>query len=126
VSVNIRKYVAECDLYQRNKNENVSTPGLLHLLHIPNKKWEAISMDFIKGLPISDGKDKILVVVDRLTKYAHFIEGKQIQQIKWLKYSVRIFTNYMGSLRLSSTIEMSNLKLIFGENFANRSKPLSI
>jgi hypothetical protein len=73
MSADIRKYVAECDLCQRKKNENVSTPRLLHPLHIPNQKWEQISMDFIEGLPISDGKDKLLVVVDRQNKYAHFI-----------------------------------------------------
>jgi hypothetical protein len=73
MSAYIRKYVSKCDLYQRNKNKNVSTLGLLHPLHIPNKKWEEIPMDFIEGLPISDGKYKILVVVDRLTKYAHFM-----------------------------------------------------
>jgi hypothetical protein len=58
MSADIRKYVAECDLCQRNKNENVSTPGLLHPLHIPNQKWEEISMDFIEGLPISMEKIK--------------------------------------------------------------------
>jgi hypothetical protein len=73
MNADIRKYVAKCDICQRNKSENVLTPRLLHPLHIPNQKWEEISMDFIEGLPISEGKDKILVVVDRLTKYAHFI-----------------------------------------------------
>jgi hypothetical protein len=82
VSVDIRKYVAECDLCQRNKNENVLTPELLHPLHIPNQKWEEISMDFIEGLHISDGKDKILVVVDRLTKYAHIIGVRKIDSTK--------------------------------------------
>jgi len=47
--------------------------GLLHPLNIPNQKWEEISMDFIDGLPMSDGKGKILIVVDKLTKYAHFM-----------------------------------------------------
>ena len=78
MNTNIQKYVAKCDIFQRNKNENISTPGLLHPLHIPNQKWEEISMDFIDGLPISEGKDKILVVVDRLTKYAHFMGVKKI------------------------------------------------
>jgi hypothetical protein len=60
----------------------VSTPGLLHPLHIPNKKWEEISMDFIEGLPISVGKDKILVVVERLSKYAHFTGVRKIDSTK--------------------------------------------
>ena len=66
----------------RDKAENISSLGLLHPLHIPNQNWEEISMDFIEGLPISDGKDKILVVVDRLTKYAHFIQVKRTDSAK--------------------------------------------
>jgi hypothetical protein len=82
MSADIQKYVTECDLCQRNKNENVSTPGLLHPLYITNKNWEEISMDFIERLPISDGKDKILVVVDRLTKYAQFIGVRKTDSTK--------------------------------------------
>ena len=67
MSNDIQKYVAECNKCQRNKNENIMTPRLLHPLNIPNQKWEEISMDFIEGLPVSEGKDKILVVVDKLT-----------------------------------------------------------
>ena len=56
---NIQKYVAKCDTCQRNKSENVRTPGLLHLFYIPSQMWEEISMDFIEGLHVSKGKDKI-------------------------------------------------------------------
>lgn len=58
---------------QRNKDEHTFPAGLLQPLPIPNQKWESISMDFITGLPKTQGKDCIYVVVDRLTKYARFI-----------------------------------------------------
>jgi hypothetical protein len=46
--------------------------GLLQPLPIPEQKWEIISMDFIIGLPRVQGRDYIFVVVDKLTKFAHF------------------------------------------------------
>ena len=68
----IQKFVAECLVCQRNKVETIKTPGLLQPLSIPSQRWEEVSMDFITGLPKSEGKSVIMVVVDRLTKYAHF------------------------------------------------------
>ena len=69
----VQKFVAACDVCQRNKSLALSPAGLLQPLPIPNAVWEDISMDFILGLPRSGSYDTIFVVVDRLTKFAHFM-----------------------------------------------------
>lgn len=69
----IKELVRRCDTCKRCKSETVAYPGLLQPLPIPDQAWTNISMDFVEGLPRSEGRDSILVVVDRLTKFAHFI-----------------------------------------------------
>lgn len=69
----IAKFVSECEICQRNKYSNMLPGGLLQPLELPDKVWDDLSMDFIDGLPRSDGYTVILVVVDRLSKYSHFI-----------------------------------------------------
>lgn len=65
--------ISECPVCQITKSEHVHIPGLLNPLVVPDMAWTHISMNFIKGLPKSKGKEVILVVVDRFTKYAHFL-----------------------------------------------------
>ncbi|KAK4388623.1 Retrovirus-related Pol polyprotein from transposon [Sesamum angolense] len=72
----INTWVKECEVCQRSKHENIPYPGLLQPLPIPDQAWSCISMDFVEGLPPSEGKDSILVIVDRLTKYSHFLPLK--------------------------------------------------
>ncbi|KAJ6959486.1 hypothetical protein NC653_037738 [Populus alba x Populus x berolinensis] len=69
----VRQYVRECSICQQNKTENVKLPGLLQPLPIPMAPFVDISMDFIEGSPKSDGKEVILVVVDRFSKYTHLM-----------------------------------------------------
>lgn len=68
----VKTQVQGCEVCQRNKEENVAYPGLLQPMPIPSRALEHVAMDFIDGLPKSSGKDSILVVIDRYTKYAHF------------------------------------------------------
>jgi hypothetical protein len=73
----IVEYVAGCDTCQRVKAEHQRPAGLLQPLEIPTWKWDDISMDFIVGLPRTQkGNDSIWVIVDRLTKVAHFLPVK--------------------------------------------------
>ena len=58
---------------QRIKFETSASGGLLQLLEIPTTPWTNVNLDFVEGLPKSQGYEVILVVVDRLTKYSHFI-----------------------------------------------------
>jgi hypothetical protein len=75
--VDIAKYVASCCICQKVKAEHQRPAGLLKPLEILVWKWENITMDFVVGLPRSPrGKDAIWVVIDRLTKVAHFIPMK--------------------------------------------------
>lgn len=62
-----------CDICRKNKPESGPTSGLLQPLPIPDQAWTHINMDFVEDLPKSWGKDVILVVVDRFTKYGHFL-----------------------------------------------------
>ncbi|KAJ3684806.1 hypothetical protein LUZ61_013970 [Rhynchospora tenuis] len=69
----IINHIRQCEVCQLTKPEHVPSPGLLQPLPIPHEAWTSIGMDFITGLPNSQGKEVLMVVVDRLTKYSHFL-----------------------------------------------------
>lgn len=69
----VKQFVKSCDICQRSKANRHKPFGLLQSLPIPDTPWTSIAMDFIVQLPISNGFDAILVVIDRFTKLAHFI-----------------------------------------------------
>ena len=73
VTKKVKQYVEGCDSCQRNKNCTEQPAGKLMPNSIPEKPWTHISVDFITKLPLAQGYDTILVVVDQLTKIVHFI-----------------------------------------------------
>lgn len=72
----VQQFVMDCDVCQRQKYMATAPGGLLQPLNVPELIWEDVPMDFITGLPKSKGFEAILVVVDHLSKYGHFIPLK--------------------------------------------------
>ena len=73
MKTDLKKFIRDCDTYQRIKSDTSSPAGLLQPLSIPNTPWTDVSLDFVEGPPKSMGFKVILVVVDRLTKHVHFV-----------------------------------------------------
>ena len=72
----VATFISQCLTCQQAKHLHTHPQGLLQPLPIPAGAWQDISLDFIEGLPKSEGYSVILVVVDRFTKYAHFLPLK--------------------------------------------------
>ncbi|GJP43588.1 hypothetical protein CLOM_g3032 [Closterium sp. NIES-68] len=69
----VQRYVDACPICQRMKSSHQRPTGLLQPLEPPQRPWQHVTMDFVTGLPAGpSGNDAVLVVVDRLTKMAHF------------------------------------------------------
>lgn len=69
----VTNYVSKCQICQQAKPEHSKIPGLLQPLPVPQQAWQIVSLDFIEGLPKSKRFDTILVLIDKFTKYGHFI-----------------------------------------------------
>lgn len=69
----VASFVKTCTTCQQVKPDRSRYPGLLQPLEIPPAAWHTITMDFVTGLPKSGHADCVLVVVDKFSKYGHFL-----------------------------------------------------
>ncbi|CAN7105471.1 unnamed protein product [Brassica rapa subsp. narinosa] len=78
MKADVAEWVAKCSTCQLIKAEHQVPSGLLQSLPIPEWKWDHITMNFVTGFPTTrNKKDAVWVVVDRLTKSAHFLAIKK-------------------------------------------------
>lgn len=109
----IKEYVQQCVICQQAKTIKTSPAGLLQPLPIPNQVWEDIAMDFITGLPTSFGFTVITVVIDRLTKYSHFVAIKS----DYSKSVAEAFMNNTEKLHGIPKSIVSNRDKVFTSGF---------
>ncbi|KAA3470789.1 reverse transcriptase [Gossypium australe] len=102
----ISEFVLKCMICQQVKAEHQLPSGLLHPVMVPEWKWDRIMMDFVTGLSLTlKKKDAILVVVDRLTKLAHFIPVRTNYS---LDKSVELYTSEIIRLHVVPTSIISD------------------
>lgn len=65
IKADVKWYVVQCDSCQRVKTDLHKPSGLLQPLLVPSRIWEDLTINFIEGLPISNGFNGIMVVIDR-------------------------------------------------------------
>ncbi|XP_052727736.1 uncharacterized protein LOC128195006 [Vigna angularis] len=101
----VARFVASCLTCQRAKTEHQRPGGLLQQLEIPEWKWDSVSMDFVTHLPRTvKNHDSIWVIVDRLTKSAHFLPvNLKMSMTNLAKLYIREIVRELGSkLQMSS------------------------
>lgn len=103
-------FIKQSLVCQINKPEHTKYPGKLQPLPIPVFAWTHISMDFVEGLPLSEQKDLILVVVDRFTKYAHFLALKHPITVKNV---AKVFVDNIFKLHSLPTVIVTDRDSIF-------------
>ena len=78
----VRSFIQACSTCAQSMSSRQQPAGFLQPLHIPSWPWSHLSVDFITGLPPSQGLTTILVVVDHFSKAAHFITLPKLPSAK--------------------------------------------
>ncbi|GKE93576.1 putative reverse transcriptase domain-containing protein [Tanacetum coccineum] len=118
----IATYVNKCLTCAKVKAEHQKPSGLLVQPKIPQWKWEKITIDFVTKLPkTSTGQDTIWVIVDRITKSAHFLLMKETDSMEKLtrQYLKKLSPGMECQFR-SSLIAIVDLPPISGSHFRKR------
>ena len=95
ITKKVKKYMEECDQYQRMKNRVEILVGKLRPNKVPERSWQYILVDFITKLLVFKGYDLILVICDRFLKISHFVVITEKMIAKGL---VRLFRDNMWKL----------------------------
>lgn len=110
----VRAYIRNCETCQQQKTKHDFPSGLLKPLPIPSKPWSHITMDFIEGLPNSNGFSTLWVVVDKMTKYSHFTPMGNPYTAKSI---AQLFIKHIFKLHTLSQSTVSNRNSTFTSVF---------
>nr|GEW37096.1 retrotransposon protein, putative, Ty3-gypsy subclass [Tanacetum cinerariifolium] len=110
----VAMFVSKCLICQQVKIKHQRASGLLQQLDIPVWKWDEIYMDFVTGLPRTQRRhDAIWVVVDRLTKSAHFLPIRKDYPVSnWDDYICLVEFAYNNSWHAS--IKCAPFQMLYG------------
>ena len=108
-------YMSKCLSCQKVKAKHKHPTGVMQPIEIPQSKWEQIAMDFLVGVPkTSEGPDLIQVIIDHLTKSAHFLLVKVSYSLEKL---VELFVSEIVKLHGISISIISDRDSQFTSNF---------
>jgi hypothetical protein len=110
----VHHFIQDCQVCIQAKSDIAPYPGKLQPFSIPFEAWETISMDFIEGLPCSSTTNYILVIVDKFTKFTHFIP---LAHPYTASSVTTIFMNMMYKFHGLSAAIISDHDLVFISNF---------
>jgi hypothetical protein len=83
----ILNYTKSCFSCQRAKYSNQKPPGLMHSLQVPSRPWSCVGIDFVVKLPLLDGFNSILVIVNHFSKGIHLIAASESWTTEEFVYS---------------------------------------
>ncbi|GMF44654.1 unnamed protein product [Phytophthora fragariaefolia] len=112
--MDIKTYVQSCESCMRYKSGTGRKSGKLQPIPVPETCWDVVSTDFITHLPVSDGFDAIMVVVDKLSKRPVYIPTPTTEQRRIQRSFLTTSFDTTESLALSSAIVIRSSPQNFG------------